>query len=77
VKTGVGTANAIAAALDLNLVAPMPAGLITSDRSHLEPESAKRWSALFLAEAGPQIQKCLSGKPELHVAMSAAVAANH
>jgi len=59
VKTGVGTAKAIAATLGLNLVAPRLAGLITFDRSHLDPESAQRWSAAFLEEAGPQIRKCL------------------
>jgi hypothetical protein len=60
VKTGIGNARAIAAALGLNLVAPMPPGLITFDRSHLDPESAQRWSAAFLEQAGPQIQKCLN-----------------
>jgi hypothetical protein len=60
VKTGIGSARAIAAALGLNLVAPMPPGLITFDRSHLDPESAQRWSAAFLEQAGPQIQKCLN-----------------
>ncbi len=60
VKTGVGTAKAIAATLGLNLVAPRLAGLITFDRSHLDPESAQRWSAAFLEEAGPQIRKCLN-----------------
>jgi len=60
VKTPVGTAKAIAVALGLNLVAPRLAGLITFDRSHLDPESAQRWSAEFLEEAGPQIRKCLS-----------------
>jgi hypothetical protein len=59
VKTDVGTAKAIAAALGLNLVAPRLAGLITFDRSHLDPKSAQRWSAAFLDEAGPQIRKCL------------------
>jgi hypothetical protein len=59
VKTTVGTAKAIAASLGLNLVAPTPAGLITFDGSHLQPESAQRWSAAFLEEAGPQIRKCL------------------
>ena len=60
VKTGVGTAKAIAGALGFNLVAPTLAGLITFDQVHLDPESAERWSAAFLAEAGPQIQKCLN-----------------
>jgi hypothetical protein len=60
VKTGVGTAQAIAVALGLNLVAPRLDGLITFDHVHLEPESAQRWSVAFLEEAGPQIRKCLS-----------------
>jgi hypothetical protein len=60
VKTGVGTAKAIAAALSLNLVAPRLAGLNTFDQVHLDPESAQRWSAAFFEEAGPQIRKCLS-----------------
>jgi len=77
VKTGVGTAKAIAAALGLNLVAPRLSRLITFDQSHLDPESAQRWSAAFLEEAGPQIRKCLSEEPELHVAMSDARVANH
>jgi hypothetical protein len=60
VKTPIGTAKAIAVALGLKLVAPRPAGLITFDQVHLDPESAQRWSAAFLEEAGPQIRKCLS-----------------
>jgi hypothetical protein len=60
VKTGVGTAKAIAAALGLNLVAPRLSGLMTFDQVHLDPESAQRWSAAFLEEAGPQIRSCLS-----------------
>jgi hypothetical protein len=60
VKTGVGTAKAIAVALGLRLVAPRPAGLITFDHYHLDPASAQRWSTAFLEEAGPQIRKCLS-----------------
>jgi hypothetical protein len=59
VKTDVGTAKAVAAALGLTLVAPNLAGLVTFDQVHLNPESAQRWSAAFLEEAGPQIRKCL------------------
>jgi len=72
VKTDVGTAQAIAVALGLNLVAPRLAGLMTFDSVHLDPESAQRWSAAFLEEAGPRIRKCLSEEPESHVAMSGA-----
>ncbi len=60
VKTGVGTAKAVAAALGMNLVAPRLSGLTTFDQVHLDTESAERWSATFLEEAGPQIRKCLS-----------------
>ena len=60
VKTGIGTAKAIASSLGFKLVAPTLAGLVTFDQFHLDPKSAERWSAAFLAEAGPQIQKCLN-----------------
>jgi len=70
VKTDMGTARAIAVALGLKLVAPEPPGLVTFDHYHLDRKSAQRWSAAFLEEAGPQIQKCLSQEPESHVAMS-------
>jgi len=60
VKTGIGNAEAVAAALGLNLVAPRLAGLSTFDHIHLDQESAERWSAAFLEDAGPQIKKCLS-----------------
>ena len=78
VKTGVGTAKAIAAALDMNLVAPRLTGLMTFDKVHLDPESAQRWSAAFFEEAGPQIRKCLSQQPESDVAiMRGASFVNH
>jgi hypothetical protein len=77
VNTGIGTAKAIAGALSLNFVAPRPGGLITFDHYHLDPESAQRWSAAFLEEAGPQIRKCLSESPESQVAMSGARVVNH
>ena len=76
VKTGVGTAKAIASALGFNLVAPRLSGLVTIDRYHLEPESARRWSAAFLEEAGPQIRECLNESHESQVAMSEAQASN-
>ena len=60
VKTGIGTAKAIAAALSLKLMTPRLAGLVTFDGVHLDRESAQRWSAAFFQEAGPQLRKCLS-----------------
>jgi hypothetical protein len=70
VNTSIGTAKAIAGALRLNFVAPRLGGLITFDHYHLDAESAQRWSAVFLEEAGSQIRKCLSEYPESQVAMS-------
>jgi hypothetical protein len=66
VNTDIGTSRAIASALGLDLVAPTPAGLVTFDRVHLDQNSAQRWSAAFLEEAGPQIQKCLSDQSIAH-----------
>jgi hypothetical protein len=66
VKTSIGTAKAIASRLGFNLVAPRPAGLVTFDGAHLNPESAQRWSAAFFEEAGPMLEKCLAAYPELH-----------
>lgn len=61
VKTGNPTARAIADSLRTAFVAPEPAGLTTFDGSHLDRPSAERWSAAFLAEAGPLLQRCLGG----------------
>jgi len=62
--TSIGTAKAIAAGLGRNLVAPELAGLNTFDGSHLDPESAERWSAAFAEAAGPQIRRCLNDSME-------------
>jgi len=70
VETQMGTAKAIAAALRLKLVAPEVPGLVTFDHYHLDRKSAQRWSTAFFAEAGPQIQKCLTEQPDSAVAMS-------
>jgi hypothetical protein len=60
VKTEIATAKSVAAGLGLNLVAPRLDGLITFDHVHLDTDSAQRWSAAFLDDAGPQIRKCLN-----------------
>lgn len=72
VNTEIGTAKAIAAALDLKLVAPEVPGLVTFDHYHLDRGSAQRWSTAFFEEAGPQIEKCLNQQAESAVAMSSA-----
>lgn len=69
VNTAIGSAKAIAGAFGLGLVAPRLTGLNTFDGYHLDPQSAQRWSAAFLDEAGPQISKCLPGYSEEHIAM--------
>lgn len=68
-KTGAGTARAIAAGLGLTFVAPEPAGLNTFDGIHLDRPSAERWSAAFLAEAGPALTGCV--RPAATVASEA------
>jgi hypothetical protein len=60
VDTGMGTARAIALALGRTLIAPELAGLNTFDASHLDQQSAQRWSTAFIAAAGPHIRKCLT-----------------
>jgi hypothetical protein len=60
VKTEIATAKSVATGLGLNLVAPRLDGLITFDHVHLDTDSAQRWSAAFLDDAGPQIRKCLN-----------------
>jgi hypothetical protein len=77
VKTRSASAKAIADALDLDLVAPRLTGLNTFDGYHLDPESAQRWSAAFLAEAGPQIRKCLAPYDQAHMAMTGAGVLSH
>jgi hypothetical protein len=60
VKTGIATAQAVAADVGFRLVAPKLPGLATFDRMHLDSPSAQRWSSAFFSSAGSQIRKCLS-----------------
>jgi hypothetical protein len=46
--------------LGLPVVLPRVAPLHSPDENHLSAESAARWSAAFLAEAGPRIEACLN-----------------
>ena len=59
VRTGVGAARAVAAAVGKDLIAPTLPGLVTFDGVHLDERSAQRWSTAFFDEAGPQIRKCV------------------
>jgi hypothetical protein len=58
-NTSAGTANAVAAALGLPLVAPELRDLTTFDKSHLDAESAQRWSDAFFAAAALRLRSCL------------------
>lgn len=58
--TSLGTARAIAAALGLTFAAPNPSGLNTFDGSHLDRRSAEVWSAAFIDDVAPNIEKCVS-----------------
>jgi hypothetical protein len=59
VETKIGNGKAIATALRMNFVAPEISELGTVDESHLNQESAQRWSQAFFEAAGPQIRSCL------------------
>jgi hypothetical protein len=60
VNTSIGTARAIATAMGMELVSPELTGLETFDESHLDRESAQRWSAAFMATAAPRLRECLA-----------------
>lgn len=66
VGTKIGNANAIAKALGETLVAPEIPELQTFDTSHLQQESAERWSAAFFQLAGSKIEACLKHEDTAH-----------
>jgi hypothetical protein len=70
VGTPMGTAKAIAARLGLKFVAPQLQGLMTFDKVHLDPQSAQRWSAAFLEQAGAEIQQCVQESDSQRAARS-------
>lgn len=51
-------AQAIAEALGVAFIAPRIDDLSTFDGSHLNVESAARWSAAFMEAAGPLLERC-------------------
>lgn len=60
VNTPMGTIQAVAAELGMELISPKLDSLITYDGSHLDPPSAERWSAALFQAAGPRIRGCLT-----------------
>jgi hypothetical protein len=59
-ETRIAEAKAIASALGMELVTPQLEGLRTFDGSHLDGDSAERWSAAFYDIAGPRIRHCFA-----------------
>lgn len=55
-------ATAVASASGIDLISPSVPGLRTYDGSHLDPDSADRWSRAFLEAAGPRIRSCLQSR---------------
>jgi hypothetical protein len=52
-------AEALAQRLGVKFISPQIPGLTTFDRSHLNADSAERWSAAFFEQAEPEIRRCL------------------
>lgn len=57
--TSLGTARALAERLDLPLIAPTPGGLKTFDGSHLDRNSAERWSGAVSDALAPFVDNCV------------------
>jgi hypothetical protein len=53
-------ARFVAERLDAELIEPRAGILRTFDGSHLDPESAERWSEAFLERAGTRIARCMA-----------------
>ena len=64
--TKIGNVKAIAAALHKDLVTPEIPELQTFDGSHLDQQSAERWSQAFFEAAGPEIRSCLEKQGATH-----------
>ena len=53
-------AKALSQRLGITAIFPKLEGLLTIDRSHLDPQSAERWSNRFLNQLEPLLERCLS-----------------
>jgi hypothetical protein len=60
VQTPHAMAKAVSAGLKMELISPSMDGLQTFDGSHLDEQSAERWSKGFMDAAAPRITKCVS-----------------
>jgi hypothetical protein len=61
VGTQVGTAQSVAAAVGVALIAPRLDGLNTFDKSHMDRAGAEQWSKAFLSAAAAPISRCVAG----------------
>ncbi len=59
--TPLAFAQELAEILNFPGIFPMPENLVTVDASHLDPDSAMRWSAEFLRQASPILERCGAG----------------
>ncbi len=57
-STPLAFAKALSSRLEVPGIFPFPNGLLTVDDSHLDPDSAERWSEEFLQQASTVIEKC-------------------
>jgi hypothetical protein len=60
-KEHVGTGRALAEYLGVRFILPRVAGLRTFDDSHLDADSAERFSAAFVRELDPIVRECVTG----------------
>jgi hypothetical protein len=57
---GAPIAKAVAEAVGGYVILPDLTGVVTLDGNHLDQQSAERWSAAFLQEYAPIMERCLS-----------------
>lgn len=57
---GASIAKALAQSVGAQFILPNLAGIVTLDGSHLEQQSAERWSAAFLQEYAPIMERCVN-----------------
>lgn len=58
--TPVAFATEISDRLEMPLITPALSGLVTIDHSHLDSDSAERWSTAFLAEFDQHLDRCVN-----------------
>lgn len=62
VRTPLKYATALSQRLGIKAIFPNVDGLLTIDKSHLDSESAERWSSIFLQQILPVVDRCVNGR---------------